>query len=244
MHVEICDVIRNDALYYFLRLFAVTHKLTLRHSKFPRVCLYCVLLPLFAGTGMLADRLCSRSALVVYGRVWDGRGKSHAIIPYPRFNASAHCARNHQQRSFRVGVGSAFPFLRKKRLAVEILVELVGEFHAHIVQYILFKLFPIYHFGRYFIVKQKIIRNFADMKVPEQIKSAAKSLIDVYGNAFDYLGKYKGKDAFVFRFPDDANTGFPYIYLFKDDKVTEITGFEALDILDLLVENLDEVRAE
>lgn len=82
------------------------------------------------------------------------------------------------------------------------------------------------------------------MKVPEQIKRAAKSLIDVYGNAFDYLGKYKGKDAFVFRFPDDANTGFPYIYLFKDDKVTEITGFEALDILDLLVENLDVVRVE
>lgn len=82
------------------------------------------------------------------------------------------------------------------------------------------------------------------MKVPEQIKSAAKSLIDIYGNAFDYLGKYKGKDAFVFRFPDDANTGFPCIYLFKDDKVTEITGFEALDILNLLVENLDVVRAE
>ncbi len=82
------------------------------------------------------------------------------------------------------------------------------------------------------------------MKVPEQIKSAAKSLIDIYGNTFDYLGKYKGKDAFVFRFPDDANTGFPYIYLFKDDKVTEITGFEALDILNLLVENLDVVRAE
>lgn len=34
------------------------------------------------------------------------------------------------------------------------------------------------------------------MKVPEQIKSAAKSLIDLYGDAFDYLGKYKGKDAF------------------------------------------------
>ena len=34
------------------------------------------------------------------------------------------------------------------------------------------------------------------MKVPEQIKSAAKSLIDTYGDAFDYLGKYKGKDVF------------------------------------------------
>lgn len=82
------------------------------------------------------------------------------------------------------------------------------------------------------------------MKVPEQIKNAAKSLIGVYGEAFDYLGKYKDKDTFVFRFPDDTNTGFPYIYLFKDGKATEITGFEALDILNSLVENLDEVRAE
>lgn len=82
------------------------------------------------------------------------------------------------------------------------------------------------------------------MKVPEQIKKAAKSLIDLYGDAFDYLGKYKGKDAFVFRFPEDSNTGFPFIYLFKSDKVTEITGFEALEILDSFVENLDKVSVE
>lgn len=82
------------------------------------------------------------------------------------------------------------------------------------------------------------------MKVPEQIKKAAKSLIDLYGDAFDYLGKYKGKDAFLFRFPEDSNTGFPFIYLFNSDKVTEITGFEALEILDSFVENLDKVSVE
>ena len=75
------------------------------------------------------------------------------------------------------------------------------------------------------------------MKVPEQIKSAAKSLIDLYGDAFDYLGKYKGKDAFLFRFPEDTDTGFPYIYLFKDGKATEVTGFEALGIIRLLVKD-------
>lgn len=82
------------------------------------------------------------------------------------------------------------------------------------------------------------------MKVPEQIKKAAKSLIDLYGDAFDYLGKYKGKDAFLFRFPEDSNTGFPFIYLLNSDKVTETTGFEALEILDSFVENLDEVSVE
>lgn len=82
------------------------------------------------------------------------------------------------------------------------------------------------------------------MKVPEQIKNAAKSLIDLYGDTFDYLGKYKGKGAFLFRFPENSNTGFPFIYLIKGDKVTEITGFEALEILNSLVENLDEVSVE
>lgn len=78
------------------------------------------------------------------------------------------------------------------------------------------------------------------MKVPEQIKRAAKSLIDAYGDAFDYLGKYKGKAAFSFRFPEDACAGFPSVFLLSDGKVEEVTGFDALDIVNLLVENLDE----
>ena len=85
-----------------------------------------------------------------YGCVWHGGREPHTVSSYFRLDASAHCSRNHQQRSFRVGVGSAFPFLCKKRLSVEVLVELVGEFHAHVVQYVSFKLFPVYHFGCYF----------------------------------------------------------------------------------------------
>lgn len=83
------------------------------------------------------------------------------------------------------------------------------------------------------------------MEVPAQIKTAAKSLIDVYGSAFDYLGKYESKDAFLFHFPEDLCVGFPFLYLFKDDQVTEITGTEALNILDRLpIENLDKLRVE
>lgn len=75
------------------------------------------------------------------------------------------------------------------------------------------------------------------MKVPEEIKHAAKSLIDLYGDTFDYLGKYKGQHAFLFRFPEDTDTGFPYIYLFKDGKVSEVTDFEALSITRLLIKD-------
>lgn len=83
------------------------------------------------------------------------------------------------------------------------------------------------------------------MEVPAQIITTAKSLIDAYGSALDYLGKYESKDVFLFHFPDDLCAGFPFLYLFKDDQVTEITGTEALNILDRLpVENLDILHIE
>lgn len=82
------------------------------------------------------------------------------------------------------------------------------------------------------------------MNIPEQVKKAAGSLVEMYGLSFNYLGKYQGKDAFQYRFPNDTGTGFPFVYLFDDINVTEVTGFEALDIIGLFVENLDVVDVE
>lgn len=82
------------------------------------------------------------------------------------------------------------------------------------------------------------------MNIPEQVKTAARNLIEIYGSAFDYLGKYKGKDAYLFHFPDDACAGFQFVYLFKDNEVTEVTGFKALDIVDLLGKNIGKVGVE
>ena len=69
-------------------------------------------------------------------------------------------------------------------------------------------------------------------KVPQIVKDAAKHLIDLYGDKFDYLGKFEGADAFAYAFPEDTYTGFPIIYLVKDDKVEEISGFDSFDIID------------
>lgn len=81
-------------------------------------------------------------------------------------------------------------------------------------------------------------------QTPQIVKDAAKDLIKAYGGKVDFLGKYEEADAYMFHFPDDSTTGFPFVYIHKDDKVTEITGFEALDIVNLLVENLDELSVE
>lgn len=74
------------------------------------------------------------------------------------------------------------------------------------------------------------------MKVPEQIKTAAKGLIDMFGPRFEYLGRHDGADFYLFRFPDDSETGFPCVYRYENGKVLEITGFHALDIIGLFVE--------
>lgn len=82
------------------------------------------------------------------------------------------------------------------------------------------------------------------MKVPEQIKSEARWLIEQYGDSFDYLGNYEGQEVYLFKFPEDSCTGFPFVYLFKDGLVTEITGFESLDIIGLLIKDVDMVDVE
>lgn len=72
------------------------------------------------------------------------------------------------------------------------------------------------------------------VKIPQIVKNAAKDLIEIYGDKFDYLGKFEGADVYVYQFPDGACTGFPFVYLVKDDKVEVISEFRALDIIDSL----------
>lgn len=68
-------------------------------------------------------------------------------------------------------------------------------------------------------------------KTPQIVKNAARDLIKIYGDAIDYLGKYEGADAYMYHFPDDSCTGFPFVYLVKDGKVDVVNGFESLDII-------------
>lgn len=81
-------------------------------------------------------------------------------------------------------------------------------------------------------------------KVPQIVKDAAKDLIEIYGDKFDYLGKFEGADAYAFSFPEDSCTGFPFVYLVKNGKVDVITDSPALFIIDSLVEDIDEFEAE
>ena len=74
--------------------------------------------------------------------------------------------------------------------------------------------------------------------IPSVIIAQAKELIDLYDNCLEYCGSYQNKDVFVFRFPDDTETGFPFLFLYDktNEGVEEITGFETLHILSEIIE--------
>lgn len=76
--------------------------------------------------------------------------------------------------------------------------------------------------------------------IPIPVLDAAKSLIDMYGENFSYLGMYDGAEAYVYEFPEDSCTGFPFVYLLKDNTVTEVSGYIALHIIDLSVKDASE----
>ena len=52
------------------------------------------------------------------------------------------------------------------------------------------------------------------MNIPEQVKNEARVLIEQYGDTFEYLGIYEGQEAYVFKFPGDSCTGYPFVYLY------------------------------
>lgn len=74
-------------------------------------------------------------------------------------------------------------------------------------------------------------------QIPQIVKNAAQALIKSYGGKIGFLGKHKDADAYMLKFPEDADTGFPFVYILKDDNVTELTGFEALDVVRLFVKD-------
>ncbi len=78
------------------------------------------------------------------------------------------------------------------------------------------------------------------MNIPEQVKNEARALIEQYGDTFEYLGIYEGQEAYVFKFPEDSCTGYPFVYLYDGKEATEITGPLSLDVIDSCIENIEE----
>lgn len=82
------------------------------------------------------------------------------------------------------------------------------------------------------------------MNIPEEVKNEARGLIEQYGDSFRYLGNCEGADFYMFNFPEDSSTGFPFVYQYFDGKVLTITGFAALDTVNSFLKDADESEVE
>lgn len=82
------------------------------------------------------------------------------------------------------------------------------------------------------------------MKTPAKVKAAARYLVKMFGDHIEYLGKYQGAEAFYYHYPNDITAGFPPVYLWKNDEVTEISDFFALEIIESFIEDFGEVGIE
>ena len=70
------------------------------------------------------------------------------------------------------------------------------------------------------------------MKIPDVVLQEASEALEMLEGTLVYLGKIgDGRDVYLLEQPIDAETGFPFVYLYDGQSAMEITGFEALDII-------------
>ena len=70
------------------------------------------------------------------------------------------------------------------------------------------------------------------MKIPDVVLQEASETMEMLEGTIVYLGKIgDGRDVYLLEQPIDAETGFPFVYLYDGQSAMEITGFEALDII-------------
>lgn len=75
------------------------------------------------------------------------------------------------------------------------------------------------------------------MEIPQVVKDKSKDLIETFGENFEKLGIYQGKQVYKYVFPEGSRTGFPYVYLYDEQtKVVEVvTGIKALSFLSSII---------
>ena len=75
------------------------------------------------------------------------------------------------------------------------------------------------------------------MNIPKAVMREASETLELLGGTVVYLGKINdGREAYLHKPAIDGCTGFPFVYLYDGRTAMEITGFDALDIINDFVE--------
>jgi len=78
----------------------------------------------------------------------------------------------------------------------------------------------------------------AKHKIPEAVLKEAEELIKLEKGGIRFIGKsYQYGEVFRFVANQNLCTGFPFVYLYKNNKVTKITGIKALHISSLFIKD-------
>ena len=67
--------------------------------------------------------------------------------------------------------------------------------------------------------------------IPQKVKRAFESLITMYGDCVEYLGNRAGVDYYRYKFPENTDTGFPNVVAYESGNVSNITGFDAVNLV-------------
>lgn len=76
-------------------------------------------------------------------------------------------------------------------------------------------------------------------EIPIKVQSEAQHLINRYGQNLDYIGNFNEYEYYIYKFPEETITGFPFVYAYNSEteEVMEISGSRALDIIGELTNN-------
>lgn len=73
--------------------------------------------------------------------------------------------------------------------------------------------------------------------IPQAVKREAAYLSKIYGEHISYLGTENGAEYYKFDFPEDADTGFPFVYQYADGVVMTFNNFMALNIISSFIKD-------
>lgn len=73
-------------------------------------------------------------------------------------------------------------------------------------------------------------------EIPQAVKKEAQWRVEQFKCPIEYLGTKNGQEYYTCKMPENSMCGFPDVYIYENETCFTVTGFDALNIIDLFVE--------
>ena len=77
------------------------------------------------------------------------------------------------------------------------------------------------------------MNRLSKLDIPQSVLHEASWLIEEYGCVFRRIGKYDGKIVYLYCFPENTETGYPFVYLYDEMSTIslQVSGEDALKVI-------------